>query len=297
VYAPGFQYYATQVSLLPLNSNITRHRVSRNTRNSYYIRHYTLHGGYCQTVGGFQGIIDGFPKSPKSGIVILIIKEMTIWFATGNAHKKTELSAILKTHGVDCRLLIPKDAGLDFDPEETGTSFHENALLKARELYKLLDKTRPALFSPGDPVIADDSGICVDALDGRPGIYSARYMGKERESGVGSRESGGKKLVAVERNGLLLEELGDAPDRKARFVCAMVLMYSLDRFFIAQETMEGEIVKSIGQAKGTGGFGYDPILFIPEFDRTVAELSEEEKNMSSHRGKAGKIIAEIITKK
>ena len=107
---------------------------------------------------------------------------MTIWFATGNANKKAELSAILKTHGVSCNLLIPKDAGLDFDPEETGTSFHENALLKARELYALLDKPRPPLFSPGDPVIADDSGICVDALDGRPGIYSARYMGREQRA-------------------------------------------------------------------------------------------------------------------
>jgi len=208
---------------------------------------------------------------------------MTIWFATGNAHKKAELSAILQTHGVDSRLLIPKDAGLDFDPEETGTSFHENALLKARELHALLDKARPALFSPGDPVIADDSGICVDALDGRPGIYSARYAGNST-----------KKLESAERNSLLLEELGNAANRKARFVCAMVLMYGPDRFFIAQETMEGDIVKSAEQAKGAGGFGYDPILFIPELGRTVAELSEEEKNTISHRGKAGKIIAERI---
>jgi len=217
---------------------------------------------------------------------------MTIWFATGNAHKKMELSAILKTHGVDCRLLIPKDAGLDFDPEETGTSFHENALLKANELYKLLNKARPALFSPGDPVIADDSGICVDALDGRPGIYSARYAGKgNRKQGTGNSV---KKLEAGERNALLLEELGNAVNRRARFVCAMVLMYTPDRFFIAQETMEGEIVKSLEHAKGGGGFGYDPILFIPELRRTVAELSEEEKNTISHRGKAGKIIAERI---
>jgi XTP/dITP diphosphohydrolase len=217
---------------------------------------------------------------------------MTIWFATGNAHKKAELSAILKTHGVDCTLLIPKDAGLDFDPEETGNSFLENALLKAKVLYTMLDEVRPPLFGPGDPVIADDSGICVDALDGMPGIYSARYAGAgNREQGTGNRE---KKLESAERNSLLLEELGDAPDRRARFVCAMVLMYSPDRLFIAQETMEGEIVKKMEQAKGAGGFGYDPILFIPELKRTVAELSEEEKNTISHRGKAGKIIAKII---
>jgi len=212
---------------------------------------------------------------------------MTIWFATGNANKKAELSAILKFHGIDRPLLIPKDAGLDFDPEETGTSFLENALLKAGELHSLLNKVRPPLFSPGDPVIADDSGICVDALDGRPGIYSARYAGKERESGV-------KKLEASERNALLLQEAGSAADRKARFVCAMVLMYHPARFFVAQETMEGEIVKNMEQARGAGGFGYDPILFIPELRRTVAELSEEEKNTISHRGKAGKIIAGII---
>jgi XTP/dITP diphosphohydrolase len=258
---------------------------------------------------------------------------MTIWFATGNAHKKTELAAILRTHGVDCRLLIPKDAGLDFDPEETGTSFHENALLKASALYALLDKKTP-LFNPGDPVIADDSGICVDALGGRPGIYSARYAGiGNREQGTGNRDAqrctalsgvvekmqhggspnngysnnkGGsaladtagvgsaKKLESGERNALLLEELGDASDRKARFVCAMALMYHPDRFFVSQETMEGEIVKDLEHSRGTGGFGYDPILFIPELGRTVAELSEEEKNMSSHRGKAGKIIAKII---
>jgi XTP/dITP diphosphohydrolase len=217
---------------------------------------------------------------------------MTIWFATGNAHKKAELSAILKTHGVDCRLLIPKDAGLDFDPEETGTSFHENAMLKVYELYGLLEKTRPTLFSPGDPIIADDSGICVDALDGMPGIYSARYAGAVSSEQLAV--SKGKKLESSERNALLLEELGDEPDRKARFVCAMVLMYNPDRFFIAQETMEGEIVKNMEQAKGAGGFGYDPILFIPELRRTVAELSEEEKNTISHRGKAGKIIAGII---
>jgi len=226
---------------------------------------------------------------------------MTIWFATGNAHKKQELSAILKTGGLDCRLLIPKDAGLNFDPEETGNSFHENALLKAGALYSMLEKTGGAsLFSPGDPIIADDSGICVDALGGRPGIYSARYTGKEKI--INNKEKNekktiirAKKLEDSERNALLLEEIRDAADRKARFVCAMVLMYNPDHFFIAQETMEGEIVKNMEQAKGTGGFGYDPILFIPEFNRTVAELSEEDKNTHSHRGKAGKAIAKVLS--
>jgi XTP/dITP diphosphohydrolase len=138
-----------------------------------------------------------------------------------------------------------------------------------------------------EAVIADDSGICVEALGGRPGIYSARY-GSEN----------GKKLADAERNALLVKELtnselGDNPNRKAHFVCAMVLLINPDRFFIVQETMEGEIIQS---EKGSGGFGYDPILYIPEKGKTVAELSDEEKNKISHRGKAGKLIGELLRK-
>lgn len=212
---------------------------------------------------------------------------MTVWFATGNAHKKKELAEILAAHGCAFKLCVPGDAGLDFDPEETENSFHGNALLKATALYELLQKSRPPLFADGDPIIADDSGICVDALDGRPGIYSARYAGAP-----GSEVPG--KLESHERNALLLGELGDNPLRSARFVCAMVLMFSPDRFFVSRETLEGEIVKTPGLARGTGGFGYDPVLFVPGLGRTVAELSEEEKNRISHRGKAGRHIAAIL---
>jgi len=227
---------------------------------------------------------------------------MTIWFASGNAHKKKELAAILNAHGGSYDLLIPADVGLDFDPEETETTFHGNALLKARALYSLLEQRRPPLFTSDDPVIADDSGICVDALNGRPGIYSARYAGKATaEPGITNNNQqrivlSGKKLEASERNALLLAELGDNPLRAARFVCAMALMLNPNRFILVQETLEGEIVKSLEYAKGSGGFGYDPILFIPSLGRTVAELSEDEKNTISHRAKAGKIIAKIITK-
>ena len=218
---------------------------------------------------------------------------MTIWFATGNAHKKAELAAILGEHGLRCKLLIPRDAGLDFDPEETGNSFQENAHLKARELYTLLYSKRPALFTAGDPIIADDSGICVDALDGRPGIYSARYAGAAAlQDSVHPA-----KLESQQRNALLLEELGSTERRGARFVCAMVLLFSPDRFILVQETCEGEVVKSMELAKGTGGFGYDPVLYIPEYGRTVAELSEQEKNTISHRAKAGKAIAELLLAK
>jgi len=216
-------------------------------------------------------------------IYIIGIKIMNIWFASGNAHKKAELAAIL---GSD--LKTPVDAGLDFDPEETGSSFYENALIKARELYRLLCVGGHPLYQSGDPVIADDSGLCVDALGGRPGIYSARY------AGPAGAAANNQKLTSPQRNALLLEELGEAPKRSARFVCAMVLLFSESRFYLAQETMEGEIVKGPEFARGTGGFGYDPILYIPSFGRTVAELSEEEKNRASHRGKAGKTIAAIL---
>jgi XTP/dITP diphosphohydrolase len=195
---------------------------------------------------------------------------MDIWFATNNSHKKRELEAILNT-----KLKIPAEEGLDFNPDETGSTFFENALIKARELKKLIAKDAI--------VVADDSGLCVDALSGRPGIYSARY-GMEN----------GKKLAYNEQNILLLDEIGNTENRKARFICAMVLLYDENRFFIAHETLEGEIVKDKSRIRGEGGFGYDPILFIPEYGKTVAELSAELKNTVSHRAKAGKIIAELI---
>jgi XTP/dITP diphosphohydrolase len=202
---------------------------------------------------------------------------MTIWLASGNAHKKKEIAAILPSHTIK----IPKDANIDFDPDETGSTFSENAMIKARALFDIVK----------EPVIADDSGICVEALDGRPGIYSARYGSIDL---YGSEN--GKKLDDAERNALLIQELanselGNHQNRKAHFVCAMVLLINPDRFFIVQETLEGELIQS---EKGSGGFGYDPILFIPEKGKTVAELSDEEKNEISHRGKAGKLIGEIL---
>ena len=208
---------------------------------------------------------------------------MIIWFASGNIHKKKELSAILSSAilpGYSLNVKTPAEVGLEFGPDETGNSFLENALIKATALRCLLEERRPAGYTSTDPVIADDSGICVKALDGRPGIHSSDY--------------GGKDLESQERNALLLSELGDNPKRGARFVCAMVLYYSPERFFIAQESLEGELVKSVELSRGSGGFGYDPILFIPELGRTVAELTEDEKNRLSHRGKAGKLIGRIL---
>jgi XTP/dITP diphosphohydrolase len=212
---------------------------------------------------------------------------MTIWFASGNIHKKKELADILSSDILSSDILsggislvIPSEAGLKFEPEETGNTFLENALIKAEALYRLLEERRPSLYKRGDPIIADDSGICVDALGGRPGIHSARY--------------GGHGASAAEKNAMLLAELGDNARRSARFICAMVLYYGAGRFSAAQECLEGELVKDAESARGSGGFGYDPILYIPELGRTVAELGEEEKNSLSHRGKAGKIILNIL---
>ena len=223
---------------------------------------------------------------------------MNIWFASGNNDKKKELSAILAGAIYDNAIFgkeikSPADAGLEFGPEETGNSFCENALLKARELLRQLSSCACGVYKKGDLIIADDSGLCVDALEGRPGIYSAMYAGSADPAGAVAAASG-KKLTSPQRNALLLDELGANPLRTARFVCAMVLMVSEDRFYIAHETLEGEIVKSPEYAGGTGGFGYDPIFFIPQFGRTAAELLDNEKNLVSHRGKAGKVIAGIL---
>ncbi|MDR2659007.1 MAG: RdgB/HAM1 family non-canonical purine NTP pyrophosphatase [Spirochaetaceae bacterium] len=191
---------------------------------------------------------------------------MNIWFASGNKGKRKELAAILP----QVKLRIPADAGIDFDPDETGTDFIENALIKARALYKLVKQ----------PVIADDSGLCVDALGGRPGIYSARYGSKD-----------GSRLDGAERNMLLLKEIGDASCRSARFVCAMAFLFNENRFFAVQETLEGEILY---EPRGAGGFGYDPIVYLPEQKCSVAELSEELKNKLSHRAKAARLLARAI---
>ena len=191
---------------------------------------------------------------------------MKFWLATNNEHKKREVEAIFSGH----TLVTPGSVGLVFDPEESGSTFLENTLIKARALYDLVH----------EPVLADDSGLCIDALDGRPGIYSARY---------GS--TNGKKLESWERNELLLKEMEQITNRKARFICSMVLLFSHDRFFVVQETLEGEIIR---ESRGSGGFGYDPILYIPEQGCTVAELSEDAKNRISHRGKAGRAVAQLL---
>lgn len=184
---------------------------------------------------------------------------MKLFVASNNAHKLEEIRSAMP--GFDIR--SPRDAGIDFDFPEDADSFIGNSTGKALALWKLL----------GEPVLADDSGLCVDALGGRPGVLSARY---------GSSD-GTVPLASEERNTLLLKEMRDKKDRACRFVCALSLVLSADRIFVVQETCEGLLLET---PRGIGGFGYDPVVFLPGFGRSVAELSAVEKNSVSHRGRA-----------
>jgi len=209
---------------------------------------------------------------------------MEIFLASGNAHKKIEIQELFPEHTI----LIPKDRGIHFDPEENGNSFFENSLIKAKELWKIVHQ----------PVIADDSGICVSILNNRPGIFSARYCGKDEEIGIRPVSSG-------EQNRLLIEEInytitsqrlkGPAETlRRCFYVCSMVFYYDDFKYASVQETMEGYVISDINQQRGKGGFGYDPIVFLPAYEKTVAELTAEEKNRISHRGKACSLLKPLI---
>lgn len=183
---------------------------------------------------------------------------MELYLASGNRHKQQEIAEMLP----EFRVLLPADRNIAFAPEENGSSFFENARIKAEALYRIT----------GQPSLADDSGICVDALDGAPGIFSARF-GAEN----------GRIRTDRDRNAFLLEKMAGRTDRACRFVCCLVLYAGRDRFFAVQETLEGTLLES---PRGGNGFGYDPLVFLPESGKSVAELSPEEKNRISHRGKA-----------
>lgn len=191
---------------------------------------------------------------------------MRLAFATNNAHKALELAAILKGH----ELLLPRDLGVDFCHEETEDSFVGNSLGKAMALFRLA----------GIPAIADDSGLVVDALGGEPGVYSARY-GSEN----------GRDLSAAEKNALVLSRMRGKADRTCRFVCCMTVVLGPGRFSSVQETLEGILAE---EGRGAGGFGYDPIVFLPEYGKTVAEIGEELKNRISHRAKAAFMLAKLL---
>lgn len=182
-----------------------------------------------------------------------------IVFATGNAGKMKEIRLILADLGME--ILSMKEAGVDPDIVEDGTTFGENAAIKARAVWE----------QTGGIVLADDSGLVIDRLNGEPGIYSARYMGEDTSYEIKNRE--------------LIRRLEgwEGRERSARFVCNIAAVLPDGQVIHTEETMEGLIAK---EPAGNGGFGYDPILYLPEFGKTSAELSIEEKNRISHRGKA-----------
>jgi XTP/dITP diphosphohydrolase len=194
---------------------------------------------------------------------------MELIVATGNAHKLLELAELFPGH----RLMRPADVGFPaFDVVEDGETFVANALKKAEGLRRLV----------GRPVLADDSGLAVRGLGGRPGIHSARY---------GASTDGSVKLEAGERNAYLLKECEGLADRSCAFVCCLVLALTEERFFIVQETLEGELLR---EPQGGGGFGYDPIVYVPAYGKSVAELSAGEKNAISHRGRAARRMAALL---
>ena len=193
-----------------------------------------------------------------------------IVFATGNEHKMAEIRMILKD--LDVVILSQKEAGIDADVIEDGSTFEENALIKAREIAKYTDAI----------VLADDSGLEIDYLNKEPGIYSARYMGEHTSYDIKNTE--------------LLNRLDGVPEeqRTARFVCAIAAAFPGGATEVVRGTMEGIIGHEIA---GKNGFGYDPIFFLPEYGCTSAQLSPELKNELSHRGEGLRKMREILEKK
>ena len=183
---------------------------------------------------------------------------MKVILASKNRHKLTELSEILSQLGFE--IALESEYGLDIDVEETGTTFEENSFLKAQTVMK----------ASGLPVLADDSGLMVDALDGAPGVYSARY---------------GHKGSDAERTAFLLENMKNVPEEKrmAKFVCVITCLWPDGKKIVARGECPGEIAF---EPHGENGFGYDPVFYLPEKGKTYAELTSEEKNAISHRARA-----------
>lgn len=192
-----------------------------------------------------------------------------IVFATGNAGKVKEIRMIMADLGVE--VLSMKEAGISIDIEEDGSTYEENALIKARAVAACTDAI----------VMADDSGLEADALNKEPGVLSARYMGEDTPYSI--------------KNGEIIKRLMGVPDeeRSARFVCAIAAVLPDGRELTTRATIEGRIGY---EEKGANGFGYDPIFYVPEFGKTTAELTEEEKNKVSHRGKALELMKKELKK-
>lgn len=190
-----------------------------------------------------------------------------IIFATGNEGKMKEVRMILKDSNFE--ILSLKEAGIKADIIENGITFEENAIIKAKEIAKMTDAI----------VLADDSGLEIDFLNKEPGIYSARYLGEDTSYHI--------------KNKTLLQRLENVPmeKRTARFVCAIAAVFPDGTLRTTEGTMEGRIGY---EEKGENGFGYDPIFFLSEYQCTTAQLSPEQKNEASHRGKALRKMKRIL---
>ena len=186
---------------------------------------------------------------------------MKLVLASKNKKKLVEMNAILGQLGIE--VCSEAEAGVDLDVEETGTTFEENSLLKAKAVME----------ASGMPAIADDSGLCVDALSGAPGVYSARY--------------GGEGLDDAGRTRLLLENMRGQSPRTCRFVSVITCCFPNGDVISARGECEGTVAFA---PMGDGGFGYDPVFFVPGLKKTFAQLSAEEKNSMSHRGRALEIF-------
>ena len=191
----------------------------------------------------------------------------SIILASNNKDKVKEVKEILKGYNI----ISMKEAGINVDIEENGTTFEENALIKARAIMKLT----------GQITMADDSGLEIDYLNKAPGVYSARFMGHDTSYDI--------------KNKALIQKLEGVKgsDRSGRFVCAIAVCFPDGREIVKRGTMEGLIAEEI---KGDNGFGYDPIVYLPEYGKTSGELAPEEKNKISHRGKALALIKEELDK-
>lgn len=209
--------------------------------------------------------MSGLLKKSENGT-----QQPRIVFATGNANKMKEIRMILSDMGME--ILSMKDAGVDADIVEDGTTFEENAMIKAKAIAKLL---------PNDIVLADDSGLEIDYLNKEPGIYSARYMGEDT-----SYEIKNKNLIG-RLEGVPKEQ------RTARFVCAIAAVLPDGSTRTTRGTIEGYIG---WESAGTNGFGYDPIFYVDEYGCSTAELAPEEKNKVSHRGNALRAMREELSK-
>ena len=192
---------------------------------------------------------------------------MRIIFATGNEGKMREIRMIMADLGLE--ILSMKEAGLFSDVDENGTTFEENAVIKAKAIAALCN----------DIVLADDSGLEVDALNKEPGVYSARYMGEDTSYRI--------------KNANIIERLAGVPEeeRTARFVCAIAAVLPDGKVLECKAAMEGRIGY---EERGENGFGYDPIFMLPEYGKSTAEISSEKKNELSHRGKALRMMKEKL---